>query len=281
MAVEPEEAPAPLPVAWKAAYARWKPAFLRWAKKRPEFYSPEEVYQHAFLAYVGPIRTELLRAQAEALPPELLSIAELLDAHHLVEGAHPGLGQLDAWDFELETNEKVEKRKGLLWGLLGLLIFMAAAGALYGVFFTPRKMDFEALYRAHYQSFPPEMQRRSTAFDSSSLLSRAQWAYLQNKTQECLRLCQQYEARQYPNDTLDFYLGMSYLALQKPQPALEKLLTLSHSPNSQFTQAAQWYAALAYLKLQNPGAARTLLRHLSQQQGPYRQKAENLARRLP
>ncbi|NJL14644.1 MAG: hypothetical protein HC913_17675 [Microscillaceae bacterium] len=275
-----EEMPAPLPEAWKYAYVRWKPAFMRWAKKQAEFYSPGEVYQQAFLAYVWPVRADLLRAQAEVVPPELLAIAQAMESQNL-EGGHSGLSQLDAWDFEMEISGKAEKRRWRAGGLLGLFIFTAGAWALYGVFFTPRKLDFEALFRAHYQPFPSEMQLPPTRPDSTKLLGLIQWAYLQNQTRECLRLCQQYEARHYPNDTLDFYQGMSYLALQKPQPALEKLLTLSHSPNSHFTHVARWYAALAYLKLQNPGAARTLLEHLRLQKGPYRQKAENLARRLP
>ncbi len=66
-------------------------------------------------------------------------------------------------------------------------------------------------------------------------------------------------SQQFPNDSLNLYKAVCYLALNKTDQALISLKTVENNPNSTLHEASQWYLALTYLKINDIKKTKELL----------------------
>ncbi len=67
------------------------------------------------------------------------------------------------------------------------------------------------------------------------------------------------------NDTLNYFIGSSYLASNDAKSAVPYFLEVTKNQNSTFLYDAQWYAGLAYLKLGNTQKA---IDHIAKSNNP-------------
>ena len=83
--------------------------------------------------------------------------------------------------------------------------------------------------------------------------------------------------QQFPNDSLNLYKAVCYLALNKPDQALISLKTVENNPNSALREASQWYLALTYLKINDvPKAKEILIAIQHREENGYAKKARKL-----
>lgn len=61
------------------------------------------------------------------------------------------------------------------------------------------------------------------------------------------------------NDTLNYYVGVSYLATTAPDSALYYLERVADDPTAAFQRSARWYVALGHLQARRPDRAREVL----------------------
>lgn len=100
-----------------------------------------------------------------------------------------------------------------------------------------------------------------------------------------LSIYQLYESQQYAElierignetqtDSEIFYLGQSYLALNKTDLAIERFKSVTEESN--FYEVSQWYLALAYLKSQDTVQLNSTLKIIVSEQGDYSNRAQKL-----
>lgn len=75
------------------------------------------------------------------------------------------------------------------------------------------------------------------------------------------------------------YLGISYMALNQPEPSINALENLIEKGTS-YSDAARWYLALAYLKNGDEDKTRSLLADIVKSKGFQAQQAERLLQKL-
>jgi len=81
------------------------------------------------------------------------------------------------------------------------------------------------------------------------------------------------------NETANFYSGVSALALNNPDEALN-YFNKTDNKRSRFYEATLWYESLAYLKKDDKKEARKLLEKVVGMNGEYKTKAEETLKEL-
>lgn len=167
------------------------------------------------------------------------------------------------------------------WAAAAVFILLALTAVWIIQLGTP---DSEALYTQYYQPYPnvfePTLRGES---DTLSLYEQAFAAYDQNNYTDAVQHFEELLQKDeldggIEKDILLFYIGNSYLALDKPTEAVENLTTVSK--NSLLGEQAQWYLALAYLKSEQLEEAEKMLEELTNTSGVYREKAETLLKEI-
>jgi hypothetical protein len=77
-----------------------------------------------------------------------------------------------------------------------------------------------------------------------------------------------------------FYSGVSYLSLENPHIAIERLQKFRTLGVIKLTEASYWYESLAHLKTDNKNAARICLSEVIKINGSYKERAEQLLKKL-
>lgn len=82
------------------------------------------------------------------------------------------------------------------------------------------------------------------------------------------------------NDAANFYAGVSYLTINNPDKALEKLKKLDNKKEGTYYEATLWYESLAYVQKGEKKNAINTLEKVVKLNGEYRIKAEQLLKQL-
>ena len=97
------------------------------------------------------------------------------------------------------------------------------------------------------------VRTRKAGEESKEKLSNLQKAFVYYDGKEYDKALQFFELpeviQQFPNDSLNLYKAMCFLKLNKTDQALISLKTVENDPNSALREAAEWYLALTYLKI--------------------------------
>lgn len=86
-------------------------------------------------------------------------------------------------------------------------------------------------------------------------------SYKEGDYDKAILLWQNLSSSQSPSDTLNYYIGVSYLNQKKYQEALNFLSPLAKT-SGEWQEKAGWYAAIGYLRLNQPEAAAELLKSI-------------------
>ncbi|MEZ4848891.1 MAG: hypothetical protein R3B93_09815 [Bacteroidia bacterium] len=156
---------------------------------------------------------------------------------------------------------------------------VAAAVLLLFTFFLWPSPSEQELFVDHYNSFPNLIAPGDRSGGEQNLLDRALKAYEQKDYTEAVHLFEQ-----FPEMSQDerIYYGLSLMLLEKPdEKSILELKAVADDPSARYQQAAQWYLALAYLKLENRDASKALIDEIIATQGhTYRDNALDLAKDL-
>ncbi|WP_194973451.1 tetratricopeptide repeat protein [Aquiflexum lacus] len=147
-----------------------------------------------------------------------------------------------------ETNKPADKKEVI--NLFPLKPLSIAASLLLTVGFFAWLLLFrpdpnERLFMAYYQADPGLVTAMSSA--SNYEFDRAMVDYKSAKYQDAITRWEKLIQDKPENDTLQFFLGASHLALKKADPAIFYFDAVATNENSNFQNDAIWYLALAYV----------------------------------
>ncbi len=78
------------------------------------------------------------------------------------------------------------------------------------------------------------------------------------------------------NDTLNFYMGVAFLAEEQADLAIENLSKVVEHTSSVYSDDAQWYLALAYLRNKQKAEAKEILSSLAEKESLYRKQSQEI-----
>ena len=205
-----------------------------------------------------------------------------------VEGLKGYEGEQTFRDMVREVRESIRPRSrgydqigGMkMWYAIAAVLVLATISTFSYFYFnkpTPNAELF-AEYFSPYPSTMPEIRRPSAA--SGDALEIALSAYDREKSPATLRLFEQVLDETPENLTARFFIGNLYLSMKKPQLAIQSLQKVIDAGANEFTGAATWYLALAYLLNNDLAKCRDLLSELSSTSGFYQQRANELLKRI-
>lgn len=167
---------------------------------------------------------------------------------------------------EVETEEGSRQNNYNHW-------WYAAAGLvlLAMSYFMLRNEVGNQLFDEYYvapQQFVVNVERGETAELTAE--QKAYWHYDRKEYDVAKNLFLQLLKDDSDKADYHFYLGICYLETDEPQLALTEWAKISEG---KWQEAAQWYSALCYLKMENKEQAITLLKRLQNKPGDYQEDA--------
>ena len=138
------------------------------------------------------------------------------------------------------------KRFRKYWIVFALL---TSLGLFYLFSSILAKPNNEALYATHYEAFPNLIAPIERS-DNQSLAGKelALYAY---DTQNYNKAYAVFDTLSAMNDELQIYHAIASIEIEKSKIAEELLLDLVNNKQARYTEAAQWYLCLLYLKQNN------------------------------
>ncbi|UJP65911.1 tetratricopeptide repeat protein [Mongoliitalea daihaiensis] len=183
-----------------------------------------------------------------ALQSDPILEAKLQEVKGLMEALEEGAfrASLEEFHQEIEPDVGIEKSvKSLSPWIMGaaaaiMLLILAAGWVLY-----PRESHYEKLFAMYYQEDPGLITAMSSESDYE--FDRAMVDYKSGNYQEAISRWESLIQYKPENDTIQYFLGVSHLALKKADPAIFYFDAVATNENSQFQKDAVWYLALAYV----------------------------------
>ncbi|MEM9920763.1 MAG: hypothetical protein AAF990_21875 [Bacteroidota bacterium] len=161
--------------------------------------------------------------------------------------------------------------KWLWFVLLGLSVLLAW-------YWLRQPANTEVLYAAYFQDYPNIVAPIQKGEQATDLRQKAFQLYELKEYREAIAA---FDRLEQAGEAKAFYKSLSLMRLDREQEALVILLSMMTRGDSSFQQAAQWYAALAHLKLGNQLEAVALLEQIEKKpQHFYRQQAQKLLEAL-
>ena len=155
----------------------------------------------------------------------------------------------------------------------------AALALLVAVFLSYQQFSPQSpaeLYAANVEPFPLSFQRGNSA----ASLQQLSQVYYQEKYPEAISLAQQLlaDTAVQNKNKLSMCLGMSLLFDNQPAKAIDAFQQVETV--SSFIENAQWYTALAHLKMENTDAATPLLTQIANSTHYKRKEAKAILEEL-
>lgn len=188
---------------------------------------------------------------------------------------------------EIDLREKIDEisreQPGSSWFSYKSLAIAASISLLVLISFffmiDKRSTDTKQLFAESFDPYPMVLAQRDEA-SGSRAYHLAINAYLDQNYQEAIENFEQLIVR----DTLvilsKFYQGISYLALNQPDAALENLQEVRASDQEFLHQQALWYMGLGYLLNENQKKALSTLNQLSGYDNYKNEEAQRLTEQL-
>lgn len=190
--------------------------------------------------------------------------------------------ELDGAEEEGESQTaKLRRLPMLRWvAIAASVLLLVAVG--WWVFRSPEP---QVLYTAYYEPFPNLIAPIDKSETAESLPAKALQAYERKNYQEAVQHFEalQQAANRSVTDSLVFsadeqlYYGLSLLENRQERAAIAMLNTIADDPNARYQQAAQWYLALAWLKVGDLDKSKVVLDLiLDEPEHRYYAKAQDL-----
>lgn len=169
--------------------------------------------------------------------------------------------------------QKSERAKKMNPAFIGI----AASFLLVSAFTAYLLRDKESLFDQYYEAYP---NYEVTALRGEDDLSAREEAYKAYDAADYELAIKQFiilESRQAADE---FFLGIAYIETDKPKEALERMQAVINSENTDYLDAAKWYAALTYLSLEEDEKARAFLNDLANESSEWASSAAEVLKQL-
>jgi hypothetical protein len=154
---------------------------------------------------------------------------------------------LQGFEKDLKKESKIFTLRN--WLIAATIIILLGIGAF---FYMPYGSQEPAkIYAAYFEPYRNIIRPVERGEDDGSIESKAFQAYENGKYHKAINLFNSIEFFEDDNsDYIDFYKGISYLAINKNEEAIDVLLPIAteiEKGDYDISQKANWYLALAYL----------------------------------
>ncbi len=156
-------------------------------------------------------------------------------------------------------------------GMLGCMLFLAAC----------QQKQHEQLFQAHFEPYKDIISKRGAVASASPTLLAAMSDYNQQAYEQAIAQFQLAEPTDPQNLAIPFYLGVSYLAMNKPKPAAQHFELVREQQDIIFGPHAEWYLALAYLKAGKYEKVIPLLEEINRSDSHYQDASGQILAFLP
>lgn len=153
--------------------------------------------------------------------------------------------QIDLFHKEMKGSTKSSRSLFSLWPWAAaacFIVFLTAGVFLLGWFTS----DSERLFEAYYEKDPGLIAVMSESENYE--FERGMVDYKTEKYDEALELWMPLLDADPQNDTLQYFIGLSYLGVEDFTSSQELLQEVANNPNSQFQKDAAWYSGLMLVK---------------------------------
>lgn len=170
------------------------------------------------------------------------------------------------------------RRKRMVWwsAAAGLLLLIVAAAWIWS-----RGAANERLYEQYFTHLDNELTVSLMGETDTDELTQALRPYNAHRYGEAADRIGAYLQKHTEPVALRLYYGISLLETGETEQAIDQFIELNNTLiKSNYTRAADWYLALAYLRSGQLDTSRTLLREIAQSQHPNAVQAQNLLNAL-
>lgn len=160
-----------------------------------------------------------------------------------------------------------------IWKIAASIVIIVGVGTLLWNILNTSE-DFSDLYAAYYELYPVEDVIRGNTQVEKDIIMKS---YADGDYQKVVSILS--DNTSFPlTEQFRLYLGNSYLNLGNEQEALKQFQQISD--DSKYSENANWYQALTYLKLKNAEKSSALLKEIVDFDGVYKEKAQELLTKL-
>ncbi len=199
------------------------------------------------------------------------------------EGIHDFRAKLKKADQKWETKHSNPKASTPIFSLpIRRLLLVAASFLLlvlaYNFFDSSSNQGGTNLYAQHFTPYKMVLNQRSSsnAPNTSPALTQAIEAYEQKDFATAAQAFATLQQESPKVLSLVFYQAISELSQQKPQTAIPLLKNILAQAPPLFVEQSQWYLALAYLQMEDQGAAQKELEKIVDGAFKYKEAQEIL-----
>lgn len=223
--------------------------------------------KESFEAEIG--KDEALREEV-SLHRKLVSSIE-------TESLRQMLDQIHEKHFEEETPvvSMQSRRSYFTWAVAASLALLVLAGWW---FFSLQSSQPASLYASYFA--PATGLPTTLGYSHNTDFAEGMVSYKLGEYAEARSYWQPLLEAAPNNDTLNYYVGISYLAEEKPEQAIGHLEKVGQTESSVFSNDAHWYQALAYLLNEQEEEAKAILNELSAEGSAYREQSLKIMEEL-
>ena len=167
------------------------------------------------------------------------------------------------------------------------LIRYAAAAVIFialsvGVFYTmsSKSISPDKLYTSYYVPYEVNGANRSGNAGDESLIEKAMQKFEQKDFDGAIKIFNSMKTTGNTNISSNFYKGIAYLEMNKPNEAIKSLEVVVKNENSEVLAEAEWYLGLAYLKANDLDNARKQFTKVSEKYPFYKKKADEIINKI-
>ncbi|MGH7599502.1 MAG: tetratricopeptide repeat protein [bacterium] len=229
-------------------------------------------------------------AENRLAPPERFAVEKHLLECELCSDVVEGLASTEGAD-EVQHHIKTLNRRFLSQSRSAAtkrstrqFYYAIAAVVLLGIctslFVWHKSSSPQSLFADFYKPYPNTIPILRGA-DADSLLPRMAMMFYEKKEYgEALNLLQHILKTDAENSFAHFYSGNILLLIDEPAPAIPHFQSVLQQQKSKFSEPAEWYLGLAYLKMKEVDRAKAILAQISSKNGKYKQQGSELLARL-
>jgi TolA-binding protein len=226
---------------------------------------------------LNPVTSEWVREWQEKKLQSRDSDPRSIEIRNFITGA------INSSDSELRKTINDDHKKRSDRSLFARYVSLSAA-ALIGFFFLIKTLlptsDPDKLFNSFYKPFEAiSPVTRSINNNEPDRYSSAITSYKNGNYKGAIAGFESVLEKDRSSESARFLLGMSQLALQNYSQTIDLLSTVANG-SGEYGKEARWYLGLAYLKTGNKANAIDCFEYLKKANGFYRERSENILRRL-
>jgi tetratricopeptide (TPR) repeat protein len=206
-----------------------------------------ELVEHYLNGQLDAVQQDEIQKRLDSDPIFAGQVEEIRDLRLGIERAALG-SRLDSFHSEIEEIQVEVPGKSIrpfsFWGIAASIFLVVSAGTWW---IMGQKSPGEERFQAYFRPDPGLVTTMSVGQQYE--FDRGMVDYKEGNYTEAIVRWEKLLAEKSASDTLNYFLGASYLSADQESKSLEYLEPVASNPQSSFYSEANWYAGLAALKL--------------------------------